>query len=98
MKRIIIFSLFTVVFSFLVSCGFHLQGIMPLAEPLKRLYLENPDPYSYLSRNLQQYLKMSNVELVNDPRSATAILVIKRDVNTQSLLGVNKTQQTRQCN
>lgn len=83
---------------FLTACGFHLQGEMQLAPPLKRLYLQTPDPYGHLAKNLQQYLKMSNVQLVSSPEEADSILVILSDNAGQVFLSVNATQQTRQYN
>lgn len=78
------------------SCGFHLQGDMPLAPSLHRLYLQSNDPYSYLTRQLSDYLKMSHVQLVSTPAEADTILVILKDDISQSLLSVGVTQQTRQ--
>lgn len=82
----------------LVSCGFHLQGILPLAEPLKRLCLQTPDSYGYLARNLEQYLRMSGVVLVTDPKLASATLQVTADDNSQKLISISSTQQTRQYN
>ncbi|OGT56304.1 MAG: hypothetical protein A3F14_04105 [Gammaproteobacteria bacterium RIFCSPHIGHO2_12_FULL_43_28] len=83
---------------FLTSCAFQLQGEMPLAPPLKRMHLQAIDTYSYLTRSLQQYLKMSNVTLVSNPLDADTIFVILRDENSQEFLGVSQTTQTRQYN
>src|SRR5579863_964212 len=80
----------------LTACGFHLQGEMQLAKPLHRLYLQAPDPYSYLVRNLEDYLKMSQVQLAASPKEASTILTILRDDTSQELLSVSGTQQTRQ--
>jgi LPS-assembly lipoprotein len=80
----------------LSACGFHMQGTRVLAPPLHRLYLKTSDPYGHLARSLEQSLKMSNVQLVNSPEQATAILSILRDDTSQDLLGVSGTQQTRQ--
>jgi len=80
------------------ACQFHLQGGMHLAPPLRRLYLQTSDPYGSLVRYLSQYCKMSNVELASSPKEATTILVILKDTNSQSLLSVSGTQQTRQYN
>lgn len=80
----------------LTGCGFHLQGQMKLAPPLQRLYLQTPDPYGQLARNLQDYLKMSNVELVDKRENASAILSILRDETSQVMLSVSGTEQTRQ--
>lgn len=82
----------------LTSCGFHLQGQMQLAPPLHRMYIQAPDPYGSLVRSLQQSLKMSNVKIVASPQEADTILVILRDENSQELLSVSGTQQTRQYN
>src|SRR5688500_17717837 len=78
------------------SCGFHFRGRMELAPPLHKLYLQAPDPYSYLVRSLQDYLKLSNVQLTKMPQDADTILVILEDVPIQQLLSVSGTQQTRQ--
>lgn len=85
-------------FLLLTACGFHLQGAMNLAAPMYRLYLQSTDPYGYLSRTLQQYLKMSQVHLVDSPSQAQTILTILQDTNSQRLLSVSGTQQTKQYN
>lgn len=82
----------------LSACGFHLQGDLQLAKPLHRMYLKSPDPYGYLARSLENYLIMSNVQLVSSPDQATTILDIINDSTSQSLLSVSGTQQTRQYN
>lgn len=81
---------------FLSGCGFHLQGKMRLAQPLKRMYLQTPDPYGQLSRYLKSALKLSHVQLVDIPSQADTILSIMEDYTTQTLLSVNATTQTRQ--
>ena len=91
-------SSFIIICLLLASCGFHLQGEMPLAPPLKRLYLQTPDPYGYLSKSLKQYLKMSHVTLVDNPDKADSILAITNDYASQVFLSVSGTQQTRQYN
>jgi LPS-assembly lipoprotein len=69
---------------------------MQLAPKLHRLYLQTPDPYGYLARSLQQYLKLSKVQLACSPKEASAVLVILHDDTSQELLSVSGTQQTRQ--
>jgi len=89
--------LFILCLSLILSgCGFHLQGERHLAAPLHRLYLQTPDPYGQLVQSLQQYLKLSKVQLVSSPQEATAILAILHDDTSQELLSVSGTQQTRQ--
>ena len=82
----------------LASCGFHLRGQTPLAEPLHSLYLKSKDPYGQLARNLRQYLKMSGVVLASDPHDANTILEIISETESQQLQSVSGTQQTRQYN
>lgn len=82
----------------LSSCGFHLQGERSLAPPLQRMYLQTPDPYGYLARNLRDSLKMSHVQLVSSPKAATTILTILRDDTSQEFLSVSGTNQIRQYN
>lgn len=89
------FFLLCLIFT-LAGCGFHLQGEAKLAAPLHRLYLQTPDPYGYLVRNLKQYLKMSKVRLADSPAQAQTILVISRDDTAQEFLSVSSTNQTRQ--
>jgi len=78
------------------ACGFHLQGEEPLAPALHSMYLQSPDPYGHLAQNLKRYLKMSHVQLASSPSEAKTVLAILSDTNTQRLLGVSGTQQTRQ--
>jgi len=82
----------------LSGCGFHLQGEKQLAKPLRKMYLQTPDPYGYLARNLQQSLKMSHVQLVSSPEQADTILAIDQDLNSQIFLSSSGTNQTRQYN
>lgn len=89
----LIFMLFSI-----TSCGYHLRGSMPLAAPLYKLYLDTNDPYGQLTRNLKQFLKVSNVTLVNKREDSTAILAILHEATSQQLLGISGTQQTRQYN
>jgi outer membrane lipopolysaccharide assembly protein LptE/RlpB len=84
--------------SVLIGCGFRAQGEVPLAPPLKKMYLQTDDPYGTLSRDLQQNMKLSHVDLVDSPADASTILAITHDDATQTLLSVSGTQQTRQYN
>lgn len=97
-KRVAYIACLLWMICFIVGCGFHLQGQMHLAPPLQKMYLQSPDPYGHLARNLQQYLKMSKVQLTATPAEADTILVILQDTTAQSLLSVSGTQQTRQYN
>lgn len=80
----------------LSGCGFHLQGDKTLAPPLQTMYLDTPDPYGILAHQLEQNLKLSHVRLVSSAKEAQTVLVIMQDDNSQELLSVSGTQQTRQ--
>ena len=82
----------------ITSCGFHMRGPMPLAPPLHQLYLQTPDPYGELARNLRLYLKASGVHLTENEKEATAILHIISETKGQQLLGISGTQQVQQYN
>lgn len=83
---------------FLTACGMHLRGETNLAPPLHRLYINTSDPYGYLAKTLEQYFSLSKVKIVSSNQSTTAILNILQDAQSQVLLGVSSTQQTRQYN
>lgn len=94
MKQIfILLMLFT-----LTSCGFHLRGSFTLAPALHKIYIETKNPYGQLTRNLQQYLKQSNVEITASPDTATTVLAILSESETQNLVSVDITQLSRQYN
>jgi len=81
----------------LTGCGFHLRGAEPLAPPFHHLYLQSNDPYSELTRYLKQSLKLSQVDFASTATSSSLILNITEQ-QTQQLLGVGGTQQTRLYN
>ncbi len=80
------------------GCGFHPAGAAPLAPSLHRLYISTSDPYSNLVKYLEQTLAMSHVQVVSTASDADATLNILKDVNSQVLLSVGSSQQTRQYN
>jgi LPS-assembly lipoprotein len=96
MRNILRAGLLICLLGLMTSCGFHLQRATHLAAPLHRMYLKTSDPYGQLARSLQQYLKISNVQLVTEPEQASTILSILQDTTAQDLLSVSGTQQTRQ--
>jgi LPS-assembly lipoprotein len=98
LKTRCLFAFLLLISTLLTACGFHLNGEVQLAKPLHRMYVQSPDQYGYLVRQLKDYLKMSNVQLVKTAEEAKTILTIERDDTSQTLLSVNSTQQTRQYN
>lgn len=92
---VLLISILTLLLS---SCGFQRQRPLVLAPPLQKIYLKTPAPYGPLAHNLQVYFKISGIPLVNSPENATTILEILDEVETQELLSVSSSQQTRQYN
>lgn len=82
----------------LSSCGFQLRGAVALTPPLKKLYIQTDNPYGVLTQNLRESLKLSGVELTNNPHDALTILHIISETQSQVLLSVSGLQQTRQYN
>ncbi len=82
----------------ITSCGFHPRGPITLAPKLYKLHLQTNNPYGPLTRNLENYLKASNVTIVKNPKDSTAILYILHETKSQTLIGISGTQQTRQYN
>ncbi len=85
----------------LAGCGFHLRGTVDnisASSPLRYLYLQSPDPYGQLSKNLRQSLTMAGVTLTATPAEAKTVLAILDEEESQQLLSVSGTQQTRQYN
>ncbi len=62
------------------------------------MYLQTPDPYGQLARDLRESLKLSHVQIVPSPQEATTILAVLHDEASQEFLSVSGTQQTRQYN
>lgn len=82
----------------LSSCGFQLRGSTPVAPPLQTLYLKTADPYGKLADDLRDYLTLSGIQLVDTPGPHTTVLDILRETQSQQLINVSGTQQTRQYN
>lgn len=98
MKRIAAACLLIGLLGVLTACGFKPQGNMPLAKPLHSLYIQSSRPHGDLTRYIQAYLRTSDVNLINDRNNAQTVLVISQDSDSQELIGVSSTQQTRQYN
>jgi LPS-assembly lipoprotein len=80
------------------GCGFHLRGDTQLSLPLQRVYLQTQDPYGELARNVRNYLKTSNVDVVDSAIEASTILDILREEHSEQLVSIGGTQLTRQYN
>jgi len=65
---------------------------------MHNLYLQTAAPYSALTHYLKDYLQASHVHLADSITPGITILQIISENNTQQLLSVSTTQQTRQYN
>ncbi len=81
---------------FLAGCGFHPRGATTLPEPLKKIFIKTAEPYSSLTRNIQNYLKLSGAHLTDSPEQARTVLEIVNVSKYQVLTSISGTQQTRQ--
>lgn len=82
----------------LSACGFQLRGTETLGPELQNLYVKTSDPYGPLTRNLERYMKMSDLHLASTPADAKFVLEILSDTEHQDLISVSPTLQTRQYN
>jgi len=98
LRKTFIFIFLVIVTINITSCGFKARGPITLAPQLYKLNLHAQNPYGQLTKNLETYLKASNVTLVKNPEESTAILYILNESKSQVLIGISGTQQTRQYN
>lgn len=82
----------------LVGCGFHLRGAQPLPPQLHTMYLQSNSPYSDFTKQLKSALRLSNVQLVNDPKQARTILYIMKEDFYTIQTTVASTAQARNYN
>lgn len=71
------------------SCGWQLQGVHHVSADLQPLYLEFIDAHSSFSRALQDRLKLSGVELVQNESDAKAILQITKEDSGHRVISVS---------
>src|SRR5947207_14866157 len=60
------------------ACGFHLQGRVPLPDPVKTPYLEAPDRQSEFVENLRRALLSDRAHLARDKDQAPAVASLLR--------------------
>ncbi len=73
----------------LVGCGFHLQGDLNTPAEMQRTYIDAVERNTQFHRELRRQLQASNVDLVDSPDDATAILSITVDETGQRVLSVS---------
>lgn len=82
-------SLAVILLSVLASCGFHLQGRMPLPDSIRRAYVEAGDAQSDFVRALRASLAASGVELVDRPQPTAATIQVLQDRVSERVLTVS---------
>lgn len=81
----------------LAGCGFHLRSHkVTLSPALKSPYLATAEPYSRLTHLLTTALRQSGSEPIDTPATASSILAILGESQSQTLLSVSSTQSSRQ--
>jgi LPS-assembly lipoprotein len=75
--------------SLLAGCGFHLQGALTTPAAMERTYIEAVERNSLFHRELQAQLRAADVQLVESPSDATAVLTISIDETDQRVLSVS---------
>lgn len=80
----------------LSACGFHLQGHVPLPDPVKTPYLEAPDRQSDFVQSLRRALLSNGAHLAHEKGQASAVVSIVHDSVTRRVLSVSATNQPNQ--
>lgn len=78
------------------GCGFHMQGKADYSPDLSTVYLEIPDNTTPLAKALRKSLSVSQLSLVENPESASAILQIVSDDTGRSVESVTPQNRPRE--
>ena len=78
------------------GCGFKLQGRPDYIPELETVYLDVPNRSTALARELKRSLQVSDVQLVNRPEEATAIIEIVRDNSGREVESVSAENRPRE--
>ncbi|HEV2269050.1 MAG TPA: LPS assembly lipoprotein LptE [Steroidobacteraceae bacterium] len=73
----------------LAGCGFHLEGRVPLPEPIRRPYIHAVDQQSDFVQSLRRQMLISGAQPVDSPDQATAVVDILSDSVTPRVLSVS---------
>jgi LPS-assembly lipoprotein len=73
----------------LSGCGFHLEGRVPLPQPIRRPYIEAPDQQSDFVQSLRRQMLISGAHPVESSDRATAVVDILSDAVTRRVLSVS---------
>jgi LPS-assembly lipoprotein len=73
----------------LTGCGFHLEGRVPLPQPIRRPYIQAPDQQSDFVQSLRRQMLISGAQPVDLPGQATAVVHILDDAVARRVLSVS---------
>src|SRR5215469_22840 len=73
----------------LPGCGFHLEGRVPLPQPIRRPYIQATDQQSDFVQSLRRQMLISGARPVDSPDQATAVVDILYDNVTPRVLTVS---------
>ena len=73
----------------LSGCGFHLEGRVPLPQPMRRPYIEAPDQQSDFVQSLRRQMLISGARPVDSADQATAVVDILSDAVARRVLSVS---------
>jgi len=73
----------------LSGCGFHLEGRVPLPQPIRQPYIEAPDQQSDFLHSLRRQMLISGVHPVDSADRASAVIDILDDAVTRRVLSVS---------
>lgn len=73
----------------LTGCGFHMKGESNIPSEMEHTYIAAGDQYSIFYRELKLQLQANDVQIVESPAEATAILSIHFDKTDQRVLSVS---------
>lgn len=75
------------------ACGFHLQGHMPLPDPIKTPYVQTSDRQSEFVQSLRRALVTSGAHPVEQKDKASAVVSIIKDEVVRRTLSVSAANQ-----
>ncbi|MGH8327446.1 MAG: LPS assembly lipoprotein LptE [Steroidobacteraceae bacterium] len=73
----------------LSGCGFHLEGRVPLPQPIHQPYIEAQDQQSDFVQSLPRQMLISGASPADSPGQATAVVHILSDAVTPRVLSVS---------
>ena len=73
----------------LAGCGFHLEGHVPLPQPIRKPYIQAVDQQSDFVQSLRRQMLISGAHTADSPGRASAVVDILDDAVTRRVLSVS---------